>query len=163
MISGLTSLQAALAIFHPGALLDAVNSYSQRPVRFSCDKHVHVVPSGRICGNPAKFGASAVNVNTDDDITKEQIHGLRSHLGLPRSLGRPRRTSDWIQIPLKEGAVIESRCRYRLSKPDEAVIDEVFDKARQDGRMSAVEGLEAAGWPVFVVWKNGKARPSVDL
>ena len=79
MTSGLTSLQAALAIFHPGALLDAVNSYSQQPVRFSCDKHVHVVPSsGRIWGNPAKFGASAVNVNTDDDITKEQIHGLRN-------------------------------------------------------------------------------------
>jgi len=68
-----------------------------------------------------------------------------------------------MKIPLKEGAVIESRCRYRVSKRDEAVIDEVFDKARQDGRMSAVEGVVAGGWPVFVVWKSGKARPIVDL
>lgn len=68
-----------------------------------------------------------------------------------------------MKIPLKEGAVIESRCRYRVSKRDEAAIDEVFDKARQGGRMSAVEGVVAAGGPVFVVWKNGKARLIVDL
>ena len=68
-----------------------------------------------------------------------------------------------MKIPLKEGAVIESRCRYRVSKRDGVVIDEVFDKARQCGRMPAVEGVVAAGWPVFVVWKNCKARPIVDL
>jgi len=87
MTSGLTALQAALAIFHPGELLDAVNSYSRRPVRFSCDMPVHVVPSsGRIWQNPAMFGPSAVNVNTDDDIAKEQIHGLRNIISEFRDL-----------------------------------------------------------------------------
>ena len=59
--------------------------------------------------------------------------------------------------------LLELKGRYRVSKRDEAVIDEVFDKARKDGRMSAVEGVVPVGWPVFVVWKNRKARPVVDL
>ena len=39
----------------------------------------------------------------------------------------------------------------------------MFDKARADGRLSAAEGVVPVGWPVFVVWKNGKPRPVVDL
>jgi len=34
-----------------------------------------------------------------------------------------------MQIPLKEGAVLESRGRYTISQRDEAVIDEFFDKS----------------------------------
>jgi len=68
-----------------------------------------------------------------------------------------------MQIPLKPGAVLDSKGRYRVSKRDEAAIDELFDKARADGRLSAAEGVVPVGWPVFVVWKNGKARPVVDL
>ena len=70
---------------------------------------------------------------------------------------------DYMQIPLKKGAVIESKGRYRVSKPDEAAIDEVFSRALEDGRMSPVDGVVPAGWPVFVVWNKGKARPVVDL
>src|SRR5579859_5004507 len=68
-----------------------------------------------------------------------------------------------MQIPLKPGAVLDSKGRYRVSKRDEAAIDEMFDKACADGRLSIAEGVVAVGWPVFVVWKNGKARPVVDL
>jgi hypothetical protein len=68
-----------------------------------------------------------------------------------------------MQLPLKEGAVIESKGRYRVSKRDEAVIDEVFGKARADGRMSEAQGTIPTGWPVFVVWQKGKGRPVVDL
>src|SRR5579859_561930 len=68
-----------------------------------------------------------------------------------------------MQIPLKPGTILDSKGRYRVSKRDEAAIDETFDRARADGRLSAVEGVVPVGWPVFVVWKNGKARPVVDL
>lgn len=68
-----------------------------------------------------------------------------------------------MQIPLKPGAVLNSKGRYCVSKRDEAAIDEVFDKAGADGRLSPVDGVVPVGWPVFVVWKNGKARPVVDL
>lgn len=68
-----------------------------------------------------------------------------------------------MQIPLKEGTVIESKGRYRVSKRDEAIIDEVFSCAREDGRMSPVDSVVPAGWPVFVVWNKGKACPVVDL
>jgi hypothetical protein len=68
-----------------------------------------------------------------------------------------------MQISLKPGTVLDSKGVYRNSKRDEAVIDEVFDKACADGRLSAVEGTTPVGWPVFVVWKNGKAPPIVDL
>jgi hypothetical protein len=68
-----------------------------------------------------------------------------------------------MQIPLKPGAVLDSKGRYHISKCDEAAIDETFDKARADGQISAVEDVVPIGWPVFVIWKNGKARPVVDL
>jgi hypothetical protein len=29
--------------------------------------------------------------------------------------------------------------------------------------MSAAEGTNPAGWPVFVVWAKGKGRPVIDL
>jgi hypothetical protein len=70
---------------------------------------------------------------------------------------------DWLKIPLKEGATIQSKGPYRVSKRDQQVIDEVFDRARQDGRMSVSEGPNPVGWPVFVVWSKGKGRPVVDL
>ena len=104
-----------------------------------------------------------------DDITKDQIDGLWNVIAEFPSLWKDHigrviePEENWMQIPLKEGSVLESKGRYRVSKRDEAVIDEVFDKARKDGRMSAVEGVVPVGWPVFVVWKNRKARPVVDL
>jgi len=118
---------------------------------------------------PSKFGAGAVNVNDTDDITPEQVTTLKNVLSEFPTLWEDRigrviePEEDWMEIPLKEGAVIESRGRYKVSKRDEAAIDEVFDRALQDGRMSLVHGVIPAGWPVFVVWNKGKARPVVDL
>ena len=68
-----------------------------------------------------------------------------------------------MKISLKDEEVIESKSRYRVFTRDEAKIDEIFDSARADGRMSAAEGVVPAGWPVFVVWQKGKGRPVVDL
>jgi hypothetical protein len=118
---------------------------------------------------PSKFGAEAVNINTTDEITSEQIETLRNVLADFPTLWEDRigrviePEEDWMEIPLKDGAVVESKGRYKVSKRDEAAIDEIFDWAIQDGRMSPVHGVIPAGWPVFVVWNKGKARPVVDL
>jgi hypothetical protein len=58
---------------------------------------------------------------------------------------------DWLQIPLKSGAVIESKGRYRVSKRDKAVMDQVFDQMRADGRLEEALPNIPVGWPVFVV------------
>jgi len=56
-----------------------------------------------------------------------------------------------MEIPLKEGVIIESKSHYRVSKRDKAIIDEVFFRAHEDGCMSSVQGVVSTSWPVFVV------------
>jgi hypothetical protein len=117
----------------------------------------------------SKLGAAAVNVNTKDNITSGQVKALRDVLEKfptlwENKIGRVvEPEEDWLEIPFKPGAVIESKGRYRVSKRDEAVIDEVFDSARKDGRLLPSEGTNPAGWPVFVVWSKGRGRPVIDL
>jgi hypothetical protein len=116
-----------------------------------------------------QFGADGVNINTDDDITPTQIAALKSVLSSYPSLWEDRigrivePEEDWLQIPLKPGAVIESKGRYRVSKRDEAVIDQVFNQMRKEGRLFDAPPNVSVGWPVFVVWHKGKGRPVVDL
>jgi hypothetical protein len=120
-------------------------------------------------GDPSKFGAGAIHLNETDDITAAQIKGLKQVLGDYPSLWEDRigrvvePEKDWLQIPLKDGAVIQSKGPYRVSKRDQGIIDDTFDRARKDGRMAQGEGVIPVGWPVFVVWANGKGRPVVDL
>lgn len=126
-------------------------------------------PLDPVQGSDSKFDAAAVNINTKDNITPGQVKVLRDVLEKFPSLWENRigrviePEEDWLEIPLKPGAVIESKGRYRVSKRDEAVIDEVFDAARKDGRLKPSEGTNPAGWPVFVVWSKGRGRPVVDL
>jgi Reverse transcriptase (RNA-dependent DNA polymerase)/RNase H-like domain found in reverse transcriptase len=168
---GLSAMQAAQVFFQPG------ETYSRNPDAFATlpsdglDTNIYsLFPPLDECGDsPSKFGPEAVHVNTTDDITQEQIDALRAVVAEFPELWEDRigrviqPEEDWMQIPLKPGAVLDSKGPYRVSKRDEAAIDEVFDKARADGRLSATEGVCPVGWPVFVVWKNGKARPVVDL
>jgi len=120
-------------------------------------------------GDPKKFGSGAVNINSVDRRTQDEIRQLRLVLQKYESLWEDRigrviqLEEEWLEIPLKEGAVIESKGKYRVSKCDEALIDETFDRARADGRMSAVQGVVSAGWPCFVVWQKGKGRVVIDL
>jgi hypothetical protein len=115
------------------------------------------------------FGSEGVVVNTTDDITPLQIATLKSTLASFPSLWEDRLgrviepEEDWLQIPLKPGAVIESKGRYRVSRKDEAVIDQVFDQMRAEDRLTDAPPNVPVGWPVFVVWHKGKGRPVVDL
>ena len=120
-------------------------------------------------GDPKQFGSAAVHINMTDDISPQQVKELQELLQEFEGLWEDRvgriiePEEDWLTIPLKPGAVIESKGRYRVSKRDEAFIDEIFDQARADGRLSAVQGVVSAGWPVFVVWQKGKGRVVIDL
>jgi hypothetical protein len=169
---GLTAMQAAQVFFTPG------DTYSPDPLGLvgldfsdiATEDIYSLFPPLDECGEAqSKFGAQAVHVNTMDDITLEQSEAFRSVVAEFPSLWEDRigrviqPEEDWMQIPLKPGATLDSKGAYRVSKCDEAVIDEVFDKARADGRLSPAKGATPVGWPVFVVWKNGKGRPVVDL
>jgi hypothetical protein len=172
---GLTAMQAAQVFFQggdfysldSGAFMDL--STTTNDISASIDAYSLFPPLDECGKPPSKFGPEAVHINMTDDITQDQIASLRALVAEFSELWEDRigrviePEEDWMQIPLKPGAVLDSKGRYRVSKRDEAAIDETFDKARADGRLSAVEGIVPVGWPVFVVWKNGKAHPVVDL
>jgi len=167
IMMNLSSHQIAQAFLRPG------ETYLPDPYVFLglyAQELYSLLPPLDECGEPAsRFGPEAVNINTTDDITPEEVQAFRDLVAEFPELWEDRvgrviqPEEDWMQIPLKPGAVLDSKGRYRVSKRDEAAIDELFDKARADGRISAAEGVVPVGWPVFVVWKNGKARPVVDL
>ena len=104
-----------------------------------------------------------------DDISAGQTNQLRGVLQKYECLWEDRigrvlqPEEDWLTIPIKEGVTLESKGKYRVSKRDEAFIDETFDRAVADGRMSPATGVVSVGWPCFVVWQRGKGRVVVDL
>jgi hypothetical protein len=183
MNSGISALQCAQVSYQPGTTVHASPSgllsttadpYVLSPPTFtkakdSVDIYSLLPPLDERDDSQSKFGAQAIHVNTADRIAPDEIKKIRDTLQQFPTLWEDRvgriiqPDSDWMQIPLRESAVIESKGRYRVSKHDEAVIDEVFDKARADGRMSEAQGTIPTGWPVFVVWQKGKGRPVVDL
>ena len=135
------------------------------------DAHVFTLlpPLDEGQGPPNRFGPQAVHVNDTDNISATQVKGLRHILSEFPALwedriGRIIEPEDhWLHIPLKDNAVIQSKGPYRVSKRDQEVIDDVFDRARTDGRLSVSDGTNPVGWPVFVVWNKGRGRPVVDL
>lgn len=44
-------------------------------------------------------------------------------------------------------------CVYQAGKADRAVIDKVFDKLHDNGKMEYTKTHTSSGYPVFVVWK----------
>jgi hypothetical protein len=56
-----------------------------------------------------------------------------------------------MKIRLKEGADLKSKGVYRLGSKDKAVVDELFDKLRAEGKMSPSRSGNPIGWGVFVV------------
>jgi hypothetical protein len=141
---GLTALQCAQSLLpgqsfyaNPDAMIPqqlSADSYSLLP---TCTTSAYILlpPLEQTFDTPSKFGPEAVNINTTDDITQEQIRSLKNVIAEYPGLWEDRigrviePEDDYMEIPLKEGAVIESKGRYRVSKRDEAVIDEVFDRA----------------------------------
>jgi len=113
-------------------------------------------------GPPNQFGPQAVHVNDTDNISAAQVKGLRHILSEFPALWEDRigriiePEDNWLHIPLKDNAVIQSKGPYRISKIDQEVIDEVFDRARKDGKLSVSDGTNPIGWPVFVVWNKGR-------
>lgn len=112
------------------------------------------------------FGSGHVTVNTSK-ITPAQIEALRKvvrdHEELfTEKLGQVREPEEeWLEIPIKPGETLKSPGVYKLSERDKAVIDKTFDPLRKQGLLEPAKG--PVGWPVFVIWKNGKGRVVVDL
>ncbi|SOV01352.1 uncharacterized protein UDID_17636 [Ustilago sp. UG-2017a] len=52
---------------------------------------------------------------------------------------------------------------YRVSPRDRKAIDVVFDELTRQGRLTTAPPGTPCGWPVFVVYCDGKPRPVVDL
>ena len=122
-----------------------------------------------IQGTNSMFDASAVNINTKDNITSKQVKAscevLKKFLKLWENwIDRIIEPEDnWFAISLKPGAAIESKDHYWVSKRDEAVIDEVFNAAKKDSHLLSFKGTNPAGWPVFVIWSKERDRPVINL
>ena len=135
--AGLTALQLTSAFSNP-------NTNVARPVVpmtstvTSTDIFSLLPPADPGDGDPKKFRSDAIHVNMDDNITQHQIAEIKSTLQKYESLWEDRigciiePEEDWLTIPLKEGANIESKGRFRVSKKDEAKIDQTFDPMHQD-------------------------------
>lgn len=112
------------------------------------------------------FGSGHVTVNTHE-ITKAQHEALRKvvqdHEALfSELLGQVKEPpEEWLEIPIKPGEDLKSPGVYKVSERDKKEIDKTFDALRSQGLLEPGKG--PVGWPVFVVWKNGKGRVVVDL
>ena len=119
----------------------------------------------------SKYRADLVHVNTLINITPEQVEALRDVLRkheklFANKLGFAKETDEeLLRIPLFLGAEreLKSQKPYRLSPEERKQVDEVFDRQRAEGRLVDAEIGSPVGWQVFVVKKNGKWRPVVDL
>ena len=115
-------------------------------------------------------GSAAVHINATDDITPGQIQALRKVLEQHENLfsdelGLAKEPEeDWMRITLYPGAEREIKPErpYRLGPKEKEVVNQVFDKQREKGRLIDAPP-SPAGWPVFVVKKGAKWRPVVDL
>ena len=168
MDAGLNALQCA----SPSLLLDeaihvtltsdpdltvTVNYYSLLPL--SASGH----------SDPKKFSTNVVHINTDDHTTPQQAQRLCNVLHEFLSLWEDRVSrisqpeEEWMEIPIKNDTVFFNKAVYRVSKRNQTVIDGYFDQAVTDGHMSMADKITSCGWPVFMVWHNGKVCPIVDL
>lgn len=128
------------------------------------DKSTKEKRYSNITGRP--FGSEHVSVNSDK-CSEEQQRLLRqiieAHEALfGEKLGQVKEPEEeWLEIPLKEGASLKSPGVYKASARDKEEIDKTFDKLKAQGLLTPGKG--PVGWPVFVVWKEGKGRVVVDL
>lgn len=112
------------------------------------------------------FGSKHVTVNSDECSPAQQAAFrkiLEDHEVLfQKELGRVNEPEeDWLEIPIRPGESLKSPGVYKASQRDKEVIDKTFDELRSQGLLNPGKG--PVGWPVFVVWKNGKGRAVVDL
>lgn len=119
----------------------------------------------------AEAGADVVDVNSSDDITPAQTAALRKVVADHPSLWESRlgllNTGEQMTLPtpsLDAAPASAGKPRlYCLSATDKRAVDQVFDELAASHRLVPLPYGSPVGWPVFVVWRNGKPRPVVDL
>lgn len=106
----------------------------------------------------------------DDDASPALRHRFATLFDEFSEVWRPElgllRTGEAMRLP---SAALDANPRlfkprlYRVSLRDRQAIDEVFDELARQGRLHPAPPGTPCGWPVFVVYRNGKPRPVVDL
>ena len=119
---------------------------------------------------PGKETSTYEQVVINKDLPEEEREGFRRLIQRHRGLfndgkGCAREPMEhWLRIPISNEKEVNVRPRppYRLSPRNEQVVDAEFDDHVQSGRLSRCES-SPFGLQVFVVWRNGKPRPVVDM
>lgn len=131
-------------------------------------KHSYPVPPGIV--TPLKNTSTYEQVVVNQEIAEAEQEGLQRLVRRHRGLFNDKKgcarepVTDWLRIPVPADRelAIRPRAPYRLSPKNEAVIDEQYNEHRKTGQLSSCEP-SPYGLQVFVVWKNGKPRPVVDM
>jgi hypothetical protein len=106
---------------------------------------------------PASISSSIDDIKYGPDLTPQQLKQLKDIVKRHRSIWEKtdgvvdEAPENWMKIRLKEGADLKSKGVYRLGSKDKAVVDELFDKLRAEGKMSPSRSGNPIGWGVFVV------------
>ena len=131
----------------------------------------HALPAGIKVPDTTTSTWEQVQINAEDDITREQTAALRQlakrHMALfndGKGIVREPE-SDWLRIdvPPEIEVKVRSRAPYPLNKRARDVIDADFDDHIETGRLEKLMKPTPHTMQVFVVYgKNGKERPVVD-
>lgn len=157
------------------ALADALDGqWARKPLPQSARGHIDEEDPFPLAAAPYRdtaASADSVDVNTTGNITAAQTRALCAvvhdfpHLWTAR-LGLLS-TGEQMTLPtpsLDADPHAAGRPRlYKLSATDRLAVDTVFDVLAKTDRLAPLPHGSPVGWPVFVVWRNNKPRPVVDL
>ena len=134
-------------------------------------QHEHTLPLYIKIPNKATSTWEQVVVNSEEDISFEQVAALRSlvrrHRGIFNDvMGCVREPEeDWlrIEVPAELKVGLKPTGLYRLTARGRTALDEQFNLNREYGRMAALHKPSPWDLKVFVVYRGSKARPVVDM
>ena len=134
-------------------------------------QHEHALPPYIKIPDKATSTWEQVVVNSEDDISSEQVAALRSlvrrHRGIFNDvMGCVREPEeDWlrIEVPAELEVGLKPTVLYRLTARGRVALDEQFNLNCEYGRMAALHKPSLWDLKVFVVYRGSKARPVVDM
>jgi RNase H-like domain found in reverse transcriptase/Reverse transcriptase (RNA-dependent DNA polymerase) len=120
---------------------------------------------------PPEITSSIDDIKYGPDLSEEQLKELKDLIARHRKIWEKtdgviqEPPEDRMKIKLKPGADLKSKGVYRLGRKDRELVDELFDKLTEVGKMTRSKNTNPVGWGVFVVRssKQGdKGRVVVD-
>jgi hypothetical protein len=134
-------------------------------------QYSHKLPPGIVVPTNETSTYVQVVVNTEEDISFEQIEALKALIARHPSLfndgmGCVREPMEnWLRLPVdKEYELkLQSGRPYKLLKKGENAIAVNFNILRQHGRLETPKRITPWGLKVFVVYKQVKERPVINM